>query len=490
MREDYHYQQKLVLFVLDMLAFFGALNGAIHLRYSLSLPFAKGGSAPWREIFMAFPFIAVVWLVVGVVVGSYRIRQGAADEVSAVIKATLITFLAILSATFFYRGFSYSRGMIGFFIPLVLVLVISIRLVLRALRRRALARFGGRAQIALLGRSRIGNSLLRALLRDQEYYDVVGIIEAERSSVAVEDLAGAKGDAADLAGVPVLGKAAEINELCANKAFDTLIVVDRSLPETVVLDSVEACLRHQVSWNMIPAVHELLLDRARVDLVDGIPLVGMRRTNIVGFNWMLKRIFDVLLSFVLLLLAAPLMISVAIAIKLSSSGPVFYVQHRVGFRGRVFPFIKFRSMHVNNDDQIHREYTKQWITKGSPQADANGATVHKIVDDPRIFRVGRFIRKFSIDELPQLFNVVRGEMSLIGPRPAIPYEVDVYREWHRRRFEAPPGITGLWQVSGRNRLTFDEMIKLDIDYLENWSFLLDLQILWRTVRVVLFEHAY
>jgi exopolysaccharide biosynthesis polyprenyl glycosylphosphotransferase len=490
MREGHHHEQKLALFVLDMLAFFGALNGAIHLRYSMSLPFAKGGAAPWREIFTAFPFIAVVWLVVGALVGSYRIRQSAVDEVSAVVKATLITFLAILSATFFYRGFSYSRGMIGFFIPLVLVLVISIRLVFRALRRRALARFGGRAQVAVLGQSRISNSLLRSLLSDRDYYDVVGIIEVDRASRATEDLPGADEEEAGLTGVPVLGTAAQIDELCASKRFDALVVVDRRLPETVVLDSIEACLRHQVSWNIIPAVHELLLDRARVDLVDGIPLVGMRRTNIVGFNWMLKRLFDILVSTLLLLLAAPLMIAVAIAIKISSRGPVFYVQHRVGFRGRVFPFIKFRSMHVNNDDQIHREYTKQWITNGSPQSDANGDTVHKIVDDPRIFRVGRFIRKYSVDELPQLFNVIRGEMSLIGPRPAIPYEVDVYREWHRRRFEAPPGITGLWQVSGRNRLTFDEMIKLDIDYLENWSFLLDLQILWRTVRVVLFEHAY
>jgi exopolysaccharide biosynthesis polyprenyl glycosylphosphotransferase len=488
MREGHHYEQKLALFVLDMLAFFGALNGAIHLRYSMSLPFAKGGNPPWREIFTAFPYIAVVWLVVGALVGSYRIRQSAVDEVSAVVKGTLITFLAILSATFFYRGFSYSRGMIGFFIPLVLISVIAIRLVFRALRRRALVRFGGRAKIAVLGRTRIGSSLLRALLADRDYYDVVGIIDASRGSSCVQD--DDAGEARELEDVPVIGTAARMDELCAKKTFDTLVVVDRNLPDTVVLDSVEACLRHQVSWNMIPAVHELLLDRARVDLVDGIPLVGMRRTNIIGFNWMLKRMFDILVSLVLLALAAPLMIAVAIAIKISSRGPIFYVQHRVGFRGRVFPFIKFRSMHVNNDDQIHREYTKEWITNGSPQSDADGQAVHKIVDDPRVFAVGRFIRKYSVDELPQLLNVVRGEMSLIGPRPAIPYEVDVYREWHRRRFEAPPGITGLWQVSGRNRLSFEEMIKLDIDYLENWSFLLDLQILWRTVRVVLFEHAY
>ncbi|MEE8409374.1 MAG: sugar transferase [Myxococcota bacterium] len=485
MKERNTYEQKLALFVLDMVAFFGALNGAIYLRYSASLPFTKGGKPPWEDILFAFPFVAVVWLIVGAVVGSYRIRQSALDEVSAVVRTTLVTFLAVLSATFFYRGFSYSRGMIGFFVPLVLMAVISLRVLFRALRRRALARFGGRAQVAVLGSSRIGSSLLRALMRDRDYYGVVGVIRGGEDEA---ELAADDGETA--IDVPVLGSAREIDALCAGKQFDTLVLVDRNLPEQIVLDSIEACLRHQVSWNMIPAVHELLLDRARVDLVDGIPLVGMRRTNIVGFNWMLKRLFDILASLILLSLAAPLMIATALAIRLSSKGPIFYVQQRVGFRGGMFSFFKFRSMHLDNDDAIHREYTQKWIIDNGAHTANGDEKVHKIVGDPRVFMVGRFIRKFSIDELPQLLNVLRGEMSVIGPRPALPYEVEVYREWHRRRFEAPPGITGLWQVSGRNRLTFDEMIKLDIDYLENWSFLLDLQILFRTVRVVLFEHAH
>jgi exopolysaccharide biosynthesis polyprenyl glycosylphosphotransferase len=475
MHERNLYEQKLALFVIDVLAFLGALYGAIWLRYFAGLSFSKGGVPPWEQLFVAFPFVIGVWLIVNAVVGSYRTRQSSVEEISAVIRGTLVTFLAVLSATFFYREFSYSRGMIGFFIPLVLVLVIALRLTFRALRRRVLARFAGRARVAVLGSSKIGDSLVAAFQRDSDYYEVVGRITDE--------------DAAN--DVPHLGTLEQLNELCVRHRIDTLVLVDRTLPEDKVLDSIEICLRHQVTWNMIPAVHELLLDRARVDIVDGIPLVGMRRTNIVGFNWLMKRIFDVLVSLLLLVLAAPLMLAVGIAIKLSSAGPVFYTQRRVGYRGQVFPFFKFRSMHVGNNDAIHREYTKKWITENAAHTEAQGgAKVHKIVDDPRIFRVGRFIRKYSIDELPQLLNVLRGEMSLIGPRPALPYEVDVYREWHRRRFEAPPGITGLWQVSGRNRLSFEEMIKLDIDYLENWSLLLDLQILWRTVRVVLFEHAF
>lgn len=479
MRERNPTEQKLALFLLDMAVFFAALNLAIYLRYSSGLPFAKGGPPPWREIFEAYPFVALAWVVANLVFGSYRVRQSALEEVSAIVRATLLTILAILSATFFYRGFSYSRAMMGFFIPLVLGMVIAERLAFRALRRRALSRFAGRSRVAILGRSYVGETLVAALQEDREYYEVVGRIESV--STVMQD---------EPESLPILGTVADLDRLCGEGRFDTLIVVDRRLPDDVVLESVEACLRHQVSWNMIPAVHELLLDRARVALVDGIPLVGMRGTNIVGFNWMTKRLFDITVSALLIILCAPLMIAIALTIKLTSPGPVLYIQPRVGYRGKVFPFLKFRSMHAGNDDRIHREYTRRWITENRAHSESESARTFKITDDPRRTRVGALLRRWSLDELPQLFNVLRGEMSLIGPRPALPYEVEVYREWHRRRFEAPPGITGLWQVSGRNRLSFDEMIELDIDYIENWSFLRDVQILWRTIRVVLFEHAY
>ena len=483
------YEQKLWLFVLDMVAFFAALNAAIYLRYAADLPFEKGAT-PWEQIFEAFPVVALVWLIVGATFGTYRTRQSAFEELSAVMKATLVTFLMVLSVTFFYRGFSYSRGMIGLLIPIVMLTVLGFRYAFRALRRRILRRFGGRPRIAILGKSRIGTSLLRALQRDRDFYDVVGYVATSGMAGADEAASGDGGEIEMPSDLPVLGHVRDINLLTKSQKFDALVLVERNLPEQVVLDSIEACLRHQVSWNMIPAVHELLLDRARVDIVDGIPLVGMRRSNIVGFNWALKRALDLVASVLLIMLVAPLMAVVALAIKLSSKGPVFYTQERVGYRGRAFPFFKFRSMHVNNDDAIHREYTKKWITENAAHTEAGEKKVHKITNDPRIFGVGRFIRKYSIDELPQLFNVLGCEMSLIGPRPALPYEVENYREWHRRRFEAPPGITGLWQVSGRNQVSFEEMVKLDIDYLENWSLLLDLRILLKTVRVVLFEHAY
>jgi lipopolysaccharide/colanic/teichoic acid biosynthesis glycosyltransferase len=179
---------------------------------------------------------------------------------------------------------------------------------------------------------------------------------------------------------------------------------------------------------------------------------------------------------------------IALAIKLTSKGPVFFRQRRIGQFGTPFVFLKFRSMFLNNDPKIHREYVQQLISgKAAPQpTTVNGGGAYKLTKDPRVTRVGAFLRRTSLDELPQLYNVLRGEMSLVGPRPAIPYEVEAYRPWHRRRvLHAKPGITGLWQVSGRSRVGFDEMVRLDVRYAMTRSFLLDLKILLMTPKAVL-----
>jgi exopolysaccharide biosynthesis polyprenyl glycosylphosphotransferase len=201
-----------------------------------------------------------------------------------------------------------------------------------------------------------------------------------------------------------------------------------------------------------------------------------------------KRTMDVVGSAMALLMLAPLLMLIAAAIKASSKGPVFFKQKRVGQHGECFTFLKFRSMYVNNDASQHQKYVRQLIAgqaAKSPSSDPNGG-VFKLTNDPRITRVGRFLRRTSLDELPQFLNVLRGEMSLVGPRPAIPYEVEAYDIWHRRRvLEAKPGITGLWQVQGRSRVGFDEMVRLDLRYVRSWSPWLDLKILLQTPKAVM-----
>jgi len=199
-----------------------------------------------------------------------------------------------------------------------------------------------------------------------------------------------------------------------------------------------------------------------------------------------KRTLDILGSILALVLLSPLFLLISLAIKLTSRGPVLFRQERIGYRGVRFTFLKFRSMKSVNDPTIHREYVRQFIAGGIKSGTAVNNWVYKISEDPRVTRFGRLLRKTSLDELPQLINVLKGEMSLVGPRPPIAYEVEAYRTWHLRRvFEAKPGITGLWQVNGRSRTTFDDMVRLDLRYARNWSLWLDLKILLQTPEAIL-----
>ena len=202
---------------------------------------------------------------------------------------------------------------------------------------------------------------------------------------------------------------------------------------------------------------------------------------------LVKRSMDIVGSLLVLLFALPLFLGIAIAIKLTSKGPILFRQQRVGQYGRKFKFFKFRSMYVNNDATIHQEYVKCFIANANGGGQTTeGRSAYKLTADPRITRIGNFLRKTSLDEVPQFLNVWKGEMSLVGPRPPLPYEVECYKVWHRARLlSAKPGITGLWQVAGRSRVKFDDMVRMDLRYATSWSLWLDIKILLRTPYAVL-----
>src|SRR5690242_461421 len=222
----------------------------------------------------------------------------------------------------------------------------------------------------------------------------------------------------------------------------------------------------------------LMEDCDHLDVADLLECKRAKRLSLFA-----KRILDILGSLFAIIIFSPLFISIAAAVKLTSKGPIFFRQERVGLGGRRFTFLKFRSMKCGSDPHIHQEYIRRFIAGKITEA-PGGA--FKIKNDPRLTRIGAFLRRTSLDELPQLFNVLKGDMSLVGPRPAIPYEIDLYQPWHRGRFlEVKPGITGLWQVVGRSRTTFDEMVRLDLQYAKQWSLWLDIKILLQTPRAVL-----
>ena len=206
----------------------------------------------------------------------------------------------------------------------------------------------------------------------------------------------------------------------------------------------------------------------------------------------IKRLMDIVGSASALLFLSPIFLLVALLVKLSSEGPIFFKQERLGQFGKTFTFLKFRSMYANNDHKIHQNFIKR-VIKGEHdgRAEGGGKAVFKMTNDPRITRIGRFIRRTSLDELPQFINVLMGEMSLVGPRPPIAYECEEYDIWHRRRvLEVKPGITGLWQVKGRSRVRFDDMVRLDLQYARTWSLWLDVQIILQTPRALFSDDAF
>jgi len=200
-----------------------------------------------------------------------------------------------------------------------------------------------------------------------------------------------------------------------------------------------------------------------------------------------KRIIDVIFSSVVIVLGLPFYLLIAALIKLTSEGPVLFVQERIGKDGQPFKFYKFRTMMVDNNDVVHRSFAENFI-KGLVMDDCDDG-VYKLRRDPRVTSIGRFLRRSSLDELPQFINVLKGEMTIVGPRPPLTYELAHYKEWHKGRLTTKPGLTGLWQVSGRSSVTFDEMVMLDLYYIDNWSLLLDLKIILRTIPVLIFGYG-
>jgi exopolysaccharide biosynthesis polyprenyl glycosylphosphotransferase len=279
--------------------------------------------------------------------------------------------------------------------------------------------------------------------------------------------------------VPVLGSARDLARVASEMPIDVIVIVSSAFDHDVLARMI-AELRHlDVDLHVSSGLFEVLTSRVLVSEIAGVPLITVKGLSLSRGNLVVKRAFDLCVCSALILLGAPLWAAVAIAIKLTSPGPVLYSQDRVGVQGTSFAMLKFRSMYID---------AEQRLVELSEHNEASGP-LFKIRDDPRVTAVGRWMRKYSIDEFPQLLNVMRGEMSLVGPRPPLRSEVDRYSQEDWRRMDVVPGMTGLWQVSGRSNLTFDEMVRLDLFYIHNWSVGLDVALIIRTVPAVLFARG-
>jgi exopolysaccharide biosynthesis polyprenyl glycosylphosphotransferase len=276
-------------------------------------------------------------------------------------------------------------------------------------------------------------------------------------------------------GLRSLGELDQLPEVIERERIQEVIIADPDFPQERAVEIVDVCHQRGVAVHVAPSTMEILIDRAEFVPGQTVPLFTLRPPVFEGIDFALKRTFDLVLSIVGLIFLSPVLLAIALAVKLSSRGPVIYRSARPGMAGKPFRCLKFRTM---------RDRADQAQDDLEPLNEKSGA-MFKIRDDPRLTPVGRFLRRFSLDELPQLINVVRGEMSLVGPRPLPTRDFERLEDWHKKRYLVLPGITGLWQVSGRSELDFDDLVRLDFLYLERWSVMLDLVILLKTIPAVL-----
>lgn len=468
-----HYTYSLIF--LDCFSWVLSFSAAYWMRNPGSFPHIS------PEYTTILPHIVLVLLLSFSYFQLYRNRLNQIMEAIQICKATAAGMLIIFTLLFFYRGYSFSRLFSIFFIVFCFVSVRLLRSIYQTAFFKIMRSIKWQWKILVAGGGLVGRQIIDELVDKPTEFQIVGFLDDNDD-----------GCGKNYKGVPHFGKTSDLHQILIKEQVDEVILAMPSAPEGVYRELIDICKRMEVKYRFIPNMYGIILDDVTVDILAGLPLIGLRGSNLTGYNYILKRLLDIVFASALLALFALPMLVIASLIKMVSPGPVLFKQERIGLNKQPFTFFKFRSMNLNCDDSVHKEYVKKWIgdCKSSERED-KGVIVHKLTDDPRIIPyIGHFIRKYSIDELPQLFNVIMGDMSLIGPRPCLRYEMQQYKVWHKARFEALPGITGLWQVSGRNHLSFDEMVQLDIHYLQNWSFESDLYILLKTPFTIILDNAY
>lgn len=427
----------------------------------------------WKVDYTVVSIVLVVaWLLALAIyrTRSRRITGAGPEEYRRVWTATLSVFGAVAMASMLFK-LEIARGYLAIALPLGMVGLLASRSVARRIvaGRRQLGEF--QISVLAVGEPRSVRALTQALTRHPDYgYTVVGACTP----------GGTFRDGIDVPGVgrlPVHGGESDVLEAIAASRADTVaLTATEHLGPQGIRDLSWELEKLDVDLVVSPGVVDVANPRVVMRPVAGLPLIHLEKPQYRGAKRFEKQAFDLVFAAVVLLTAAPLMIAAALAIKCTSKGPVFYLSERIGLDGRPFRMIKFRTMVADADQRRDELLTLN---------ESDGGVLFKIRKDPRVTSVGSFLRKYSLDELPQFMNVLRREMSVVGPRPPLPDEVATYDDHVRRRLLVPPGITGLWQISGRSDLSWEESVRLDLSYVENWSMIGDLLIAMKTVRAIL-----
>lgn len=462
--------------VLDVLAIFITFWIAYELRYT----YRVGAMVPvgrdtlefsqWaRHALAAIIFTLIVYFARGVYQVTRKMTWG--DYVPLIVTSFGIAIAGVILFAFFIQ-FSPSRAIYIYVLAIGTTLMLGHRIISHLLRTRMFARGIGVDRAILVGDTENARRLAQSLLGQPQWgYQLKGFVsdsqDLPRINVATE---------AGIRWTDRLGDTSEIASIVDQHRIDEVFIIEADHSTEAIDQMIESCRSMGVQFRMVPELLQISMDRVDIGEINGVPLIGVRDASIRGWSAILKRGTDILLSSILLLLLAIPAAVIAMLIRRDSEGPVFYHQVRIGQYGQPFQMVKFRTM-VTDADQLRGQVMERV---------GGDSRLFKDRDDPRITPSGRWLRRFSIDELPQIWNVFRGDMSFVGPRPPLPREVVEYQPWHQQRLLVRPGMTGLWQVNGRSDLSFDQMVRLDLYYAENWSPWLDMKIVLRTIPAVVF----
>lgn len=455
-----------VLVPLDYILIVLAAVSAYHIRFSSLTTEIRPiiFNLPFDSYFYSALIVAAAWVLVFAFSGLYSFHRpaNAAKELARVVLACS-TGLALIAILIFFRRELFDSRFIVIATWIIAIFYVGFgRLLIRWLRR-FLLRYGiGVRHIVLVGSSKTTEKLITEFAAKPK----IGYQVVKR----LRDFS--------------LDSMAELVELMKIKRVDEIMQSDPNLSKAEALRLYDFASEHHLNYKYVADLLEVKVLRTEVTDLLGVPIVEVKKTTLEGWGRIWKRLFDLFIASILIILLSPILILTAIIIKLDSRGPIFFSKRddgsyvtRVGEGGQAFRYFKFRSMIANSDSMRYRELSDKNLRTDGPLV--------KIKDDPRVTRFGRFIRRWSLDELPELFLVFSGKMSLVGPRPHLPEEVAKYENHHRKALTVKPGITGLAQVSGRSDLLFEEEMKLDVYYLENWSLLMDIAILFKTPLAVL-----
>ena len=468
MLKQSRFQFVATIFILDLLLTMGALLLADWLRRTLpAVPFGNPGFAA-SQVFLApsvFVGTLLIWAFFLWYFGVYDERRAHSFflEVQSLLIAVTVATVVFSAFLFFYDEF-FSRLITVYFYAINLALLVNLRWIVRLVLRTVLADWEAQRPVLVIGTGEIAREII-VLLRERHwmFLQPLGVVGLDAADKPKDD------------SIRLLGTMADLPRLVADLRVEEVIIALSAREHEQMVAAVEMLAALPVRVRIVPDLLELATARAQVEDLNGIPLIGIRDPAITGLDRVVKRVFDLVLATLAVVVLAPLMIVIALATKLDSPGPVIFRQRRVGENGRHFMMNKFRTMVADAERQIEEK-----IAQGAQLEE-----IYKPRHDSRVTRTGRLLRRTSLDELPNLFNVLKGEMSLVGPRPELPWMVERYEPWQRQRLAVAPGMTGWWQINGRSDLPLHHNVQYDLYYIQNYSPLLDLIILWKTIWIVL-----